>query len=171
MSKPPRVSRELRLRPPSIQKKPSEHSLWSANSNSRVSRTKLFASIGHQSLNDPTEASTCSNSEHHRPMRKLASKEKLKTPNMIDTDAVTSLISAHSWIIFDCDEKQVLLNKKEHLKREVASLTKMMTFYTVLKLLARYKISPKTTITISNKASAVTGTSANLVEGDVLSIE
>jgi len=62
--------------------------------------------------------------------------------------------------------------KKESMKREVASLTKMMTFYTLLRLLTKYQLSPKNTyITVSKAASKVTGTTANLVEGDVLSIE
>jgi D-alanyl-D-alanine carboxypeptidase (penicillin-binding protein 5/6) len=58
------------------------------------------------------------------------------------------------------------------MKREVASLTKMMTFYTIVRLMKRWNMQPKTTlITISYAGSQVTGTTADLTEGDVLSIE
>lgn len=58
------------------------------------------------------------------------------------------------------------------MKREVASLTKIMTLYTVIKLLIKWKINARAVnITITQAAAAVTGTTANLVEGDVLSIE
>lgn len=43
----------------------------------------------------------------------------------------------------------------------------MMTFYTILDLLERYKLDPeKTVVTVSKVASQVTGTSACLKEGD-----
>ena len=58
------------------------------------------------------------------------------------------------------------------MRREVASLTKMMTLLTVIKLLARFNINPlKTFITITKAASIVTGTTANLRQSDVLTIE
>lgn len=47
-------------------------------------------------------------------------------------------ISAHSFTIYDCVNKQFIASKKEKMKREVASLTKIMTFYVVLKLLVRF---------------------------------
>jgi len=58
------------------------------------------------------------------------------------------------------------------MKREVASLTKMMTFYTLLKLLVKYQLWPRQTyVTVSKTASKVIGTTANLIEGDVLTVE
>lgn len=60
---------------------------------------------------------------------------------------------------------------RDLIKREVASLTKMMTFYSSLKLCSRYSIDPENTyLTVSRGASKVTGTSADLREGDTLSI-
>lgn len=57
------------------------------------------------------------------------------------------------------------------MRREVASITKMMTFYTVLRLCERYHIDPNyTTITISRNAAKIHGTSADLQEGDILSL-
>ena len=47
----------------------------------------------------------------------------------------------------------------------------MMTFYTVLKIMDRYSINPDTTIlTVSKAASRVNGTSAELKEGDQLTV-
>ena len=81
-------------------------------------------------------------------------------------------ISAHSFAIYDCENKRFLNCKKESMKREVASLTKMMTFWTVLKMMHKvYKDPRDINITISKAASVVTGTTANLREGDVLNIE
>jgi D-alanyl-D-alanine carboxypeptidase len=43
----------------------------------------------------------------------------------------------------------------------------MMTFYTVLKLLDKYRMNPdQTIITVSKTAASINGTSANLKEGD-----
>ena len=57
--------------------------------------------------------------------------------------------------------------KKENYKREVASITKMMTFYTCLKIMEKFNIDPENTIlTVSRTASRTNGTSACLREGD-----
>ena len=56
----------------------------------------------------------------------------------------------------------------------LASLTKCMTLYTVIKLLARYKM-PKTgegiEMKVSKTASAVIGHTANLKTGDLMTVE
>lgn len=58
------------------------------------------------------------------------------------------------------------------MKREVASLTKMMTFLTVLKLLQRFGLNPYLLqITITKQAASVKGTSAHLQEGDMLTVD
>jgi D-alanyl-D-alanine carboxypeptidase len=55
---------------------------------------------------------------------------------------------------------------------EIASLTKIMTFYSVLKLSTEKKIDiANTIITVDEEASEMTGTSAELVVGDLLSVE
>lgn len=58
----------------------------------------------------------------------------------------------------------------EREKRECASLTKIMTAYTVFKLMERFKIDDTTLITVSPEAAGVIGTSAELLEGDTLQI-
>lgn len=49
-------------------------------------------------------------------------------------------ISAKCWAIFDANKMNFINGKREYMRREVASLTKMMTAYTVLKLLNEYQI-------------------------------
>jgi len=58
----------------------------------------------------------------------------------------------------------------EREKREVASLTKIMTAYTVFKLMERFGTEETTLITVSPEAAGVIGTSAELLEGDTLQI-
>jgi D-alanyl-D-alanine carboxypeptidase len=58
----------------------------------------------------------------------------------------------------------------EREKRECASLTKIMTAYTVFKLMDRWSIDDTTLITVTGDAAGVNGTSADLLEGDTLQI-
>ena len=39
------------------------------------------------------------------------------------------VVSAESWCVFDCEAKRILTGHLAIQKREVASLTKMMTFW------------------------------------------
>ena len=60
----------------------------------------------------------------------------------------------------------------EKERREVASLTKIMTFYTVLQLVDRFKVNVSAQfIEICDEASCVIGTSAMLNTGDKLTVE
>jgi len=59
----------------------------------------------------------------------------------------------------------------EKERREVASLTKILTFYTVLKLIDRFEVKTNEFIKIDEEVSSVTGTTANLNIGDKLTIE
>jgi|TARA_B110000240_G_C13182287_1_gene318278 serine-type D-Ala-D-Ala carboxypeptidase (penicillin-binding protein 5/6) len=78
--------------------------------------------------------------------------------------------SASSWAVFDQKTNSLLFGKMEKERREVASLTKIMTAFVVLKLLDRFSIEDTTLIKVGSDASSVIGTSAELVEGDTLSI-
>lgn len=65
-----------------------------------------------------------------------------------------------------------MLGKREYMKREVASLTKIMTCYTVIQLVKEFQINVEAEkVVISSTASHVTGTSANLETGDILTVE
>jgi serine-type D-Ala-D-Ala carboxypeptidase (penicillin-binding protein 5/6) len=65
----------------------------------------------------------------------------------------------------------LLFGRKENLKREIASLTKIMTFYTTITLLDRYRLSAdKVVVKISQAAAQMTGTSAGLKEGEEFTV-
>lgn len=78
--------------------------------------------------------------------------------------------SAQSWAIYDQKTNTLLFGKMEREKRECASLTKIMTAYTVFKLMERLGTDETTLITVSPEAAGVIGTSAELLEGDTLQI-
>lgn len=81
------------------------------------------------------------------------------------------LLSSFAWIIMNGKTMDLITGKNINKKRQIASLTKIMTAYVVLNLLEQMKISPKTTfLQVSKKAASIQGTSADLEEGDVLSI-
>lgn len=80
-------------------------------------------------------------------------------------------ISAQSYAIFDLKTVSLIVGRKENLRREIASLTKMMTFYTVNELLARFNLNPDTHhIKVTRAAALTTGTTANLRVGDYLTV-
>jgi D-alanyl-D-alanine carboxypeptidase len=43
-------------------------------------------------------------------------------------------ISANCWAIYDVNKKTMIEGKREHFKREIASLTKIMTAWVVINL-------------------------------------
>ena len=66
----------------------------------------------------------------------------------------------------------MLDGRREYFKREVASLTKIMTAWVVINLCKQWNLNFKThEITISSVASDIRGTCAELKEGDVLCVE
>jgi D-alanyl-D-alanine carboxypeptidase len=64
----------------------------------------------------------------------------------------------------------MMFGKNEREKREAASLTKVMTAFVVLKLMEKWKIKDNTLVEISGDAAGINGTSADLLEGDTLTI-
>ena len=71
----------------------------------------------------------------------------------------------------DLDTGEVLYAKQEKVQRQVASLTKIMTFWVVIGLCEQYHINiEKTDIWILSPCANVGGTSACLLAGDKMSI-
>jgi D-alanyl-D-alanine carboxypeptidase len=86
---------------------------------------------------------------------------KLKLPN----------ISAKCWAVMDGRTGELLCGKKDNKKKEIASLTKMMNFLCVCRLIKEFNINPKETfVQVSRNAASMSGTSARLRNGDILSI-
>lgn len=81
-------------------------------------------------------------------------------------------ISANCWAIYDVNKKTMIEGKREHFKREIASLTKIMTAWVVINLCKQWNLNFRThEVTVSSVASDIRGTCAELKEGDVLSVE
>ena len=80
-------------------------------------------------------------------------------------------ISASSWVIYDYKRNIFMRGSRGYQKRQIASLTKIMTCFTVIHLCEKYCISPRSTmVTVSDVASDIRGTTAGLQKGDVLSV-
>jgi len=80
-------------------------------------------------------------------------------------------VSSKCWAIMDGKTGDLIASKKGNKKREIASLTKMMTCICVCKLIKQYNIAPKSIyIQVSKLAASMGGTSADLQRKDVVSI-
>ncbi len=78
-------------------------------------------------------------------------------------------VTAKSWAVADGSTGELLFGRWESERREIASLTKIMTLYTSLNLIRQYNIDPmKATVEVSSKAGSVIGTRAFVEEGDRL---
>ena len=74
-------------------------------------------------------------------------------------------ITSQTWAIFNSLEGKFLWGKKAHSKREIASLTKMMTCILTLKLIEKYNLNVQNIyFRVSYAASSVGGTRADLFE-------
>jgi len=81
-------------------------------------------------------------------------------------------ISASSWVIYDLKGNSILHGRREYQKREIASLTKIMTCWVVINICREYGINPKVTyVLVSEVAASVRGTTANLRTGDILTVD
>lgn len=80
-------------------------------------------------------------------------------------------LTSRAAFVYDLESQQVLLRMGEHEKREIASLTKIMTCWVVLQHIRSREIIPEDNyLTVSRNAAAMAGTRADLEEGDVLTI-
>ncbi len=76
-------------------------------------------------------------------------------------------VTAKSWVVADGHAGELLFGKDEGERREIASLTKIMTFFTSLTLAKRFHVDLYSAVaTISERAALMTGTTATLEEGD-----
>jgi len=80
-------------------------------------------------------------------------------------------VTAKSWGVLDGDDGSLLFGRNEHTVKEVASITKVMTSYLIFRIMRRFKMNPKKEMVVVSKyASSITGTTARLREGDILSV-
>ena len=81
---------------------------------------------------------------------------------------VAPFVTASSWAIWDGNTKKLIIGRKENLRREIASMTKMMTAYVVNRLVKAEIVSYADTVEITHPSAAMTGTTAKLQEKDEL---
>lgn len=81
------------------------------------------------------------------------------------------IVSAQSWAVIDNVNGNFLFGKNEKERREIASLTKIMTCYTVLNLVDKFKLDVNLTmVKITENADGISGTTSDLVVGDIFSV-
>ena len=86
-------------------------------------------------------------------------------------DLAPPFVTAKSWSISDGRTGEILFGKCENDRREIASLTKIMTCFVVVQIIRKIKLNAsKTMLQVSKAAATVGGTSAKLKTGDVLSV-
>jgi D-alanyl-D-alanine carboxypeptidase len=104
----------------------------------------------------------------------------LKPTNISKKASEKSIIKAHPLFrlqkaadrnrFLETESEPIMYGSNYHKVREIASLTKIMTWYTILKLMEKYSLNKHTTlITISKNASQIIGTTSLLQEGHMLS--
>ena len=88
--------------------------------------------------------------------------EKIRTnPKALNKSAPQ--LSASSWGIYDVNAKECVYGKLVDTRREVASVTKTMTAYTVCDIAKRYELDLSTTyIKVCKTGSKIIGSSAKL---------
>lgn len=83
------------------------------------------------------------------------------------------VVTAETWCIYDTDSggKQII-GKLSNYRREIASLTKMMTFLVSLQMYQKsYPNEDVLKIIVPEYCTQVSGTTANLKAGDCLSLD
>ncbi len=91
-----------------------------------------------------------------------------------NSDNPAPFISARSWVMLNRETGQVMYAKQENERRQVASLTKIMTSTVVLELLQKYKLNSEkmmVEILYLNTTGVIGGTTADLITGDRVSVK
>ncbi|CAD8054516.1 unnamed protein product [Paramecium sonneborni] len=81
-------------------------------------------------------------------------------------------VSAKSFIVYDCIENRIVSQRKSNKRMEIASLTKIMTFYITMVILEQLNLNFKDIrVKVTKKASETIGTTAELKYNDILTIQ
>eukprot|EP00826_Nyctotherus_ovalis_P063667 TRINITY_DN9338_c0_g3_i3.p1 TRINITY_DN9338_c0_g3~~TRINITY_DN9338_c0_g3_i3.p1 ORF type:complete len:301 (-),score=74.66 TRINITY_DN9338_c0_g3_i3:87-989(-) len=94
-------------------------------------------------------------------------KKKVKSDSVL----LPPQITAKSWVVVNANTGELIGGCHEHERREIASITKVMTAYTAIQIIKGLNINVnESKVETSYEASLVGGTTARLEEGDVLSV-
>lgn len=108
--------------------------------------------------------------KHSRPVNTAPSEKKHP---ILDKDALAlKNMKAESYVLVELQSERTVVSHRANFAVEIASLTKIMTFYTVLRISADKGLDVKTAaVKISAYAEHVVGTTAGLLEGEEYTIE
>jgi len=81
------------------------------------------------------------------------------------------IVTARAWAVFDMKNNKYLFGKNTREQREVASLTKVMTCYLSVLISQEQAIPLSRKFMVSQKGGNVSGTTAEIIPGDVLTFE
>lgn len=99
-------------------------------------------------------------------------KEEKKYPLLMKGKEELKEVRSDSFIIVEYPSERIIVSHRSAVLLEIASLTKIMTFYTVIRLVEERSINIKEEqIVVSPNVLHITGTSAELIEGEVYSVE
>nr|QBH22554.1 D-alanyl-D-alanine carboxypeptidase family protein [Philasterides dicentrarchi] len=80
-------------------------------------------------------------------------------------------LSSQSFTVYDGNNRRILFSHKGEVQREMASLTKMMTFYIASLSIQKKIVALNSEVTISRRASSQIGTTAQLKVGEKITLE
>lgn len=80
------------------------------------------------------------------------------------------MVTAQAWSAYDPIAKTFIGGKNDTSRCEIASISKIMTFITVLEISDEQNISLQSIIKVPSAACKIKGTSSNLIEGDTLRV-
>lgn len=127
-------------------------------------RLDSLPSISHK-LRERSRActpSTCSSSEN-------GIERTTRATSLQKSGYLAPFVTAQTWSITDGSTGVLLWGSMESERREIASLTKIMTCYVAIRLMKTEQgFSGETIVPVSRNAASVIGTSARLKEGDEL---
>lgn len=195
-----RIPPSKSIREPMIRPQASKRVLIMNSSSNRESNFSFKSRVPAASKSEMPTASTLTESpaqasplpkivefalptEEPAPVKKKANRGKkymdfvtaqVGLPESVDLKEIVSNIpkvTAKSWVAIDLATKKPLFGYKVNVKREVASLTKLMTLYTAFDICSELQIEPKTMqCKVSKYSASMIGTSAYLKADDQLTL-
>ena len=137
-----------------------EATLYPSELHKKPLRTKLCMGASNCSTRSSSRSSTGR-------LHKSHSQSLLSVPNNL----FPPVISAQAWAVTDGSSGTLLYGSHENDTRMIASLTKILTVYTCLRLVkSRTAVSLDLTLQVSPRAAAMTGTRAGLWAGDEITV-
>jgi D-alanyl-D-alanine carboxypeptidase len=142
----------------------SKRSALSGNYSQLKTKQRINRDIGKKIFNIPDRINS--------KMKLPELKEEKKYPVLMKDPDELKDVKADSYIIVEYPSQRIIVSHRSVISLEIASLTKIMTFYTVISLANERNIDiTVTSIQVSPKVMHITGTSAELIEGEEYTVQ